>query len=498
MTDSTFTAKARFDRMNGERNAALMRARDCAAVTIPSLLPPEGHTNSAPLPTPYQSLGARGVNNLASKILLAILPPGTASFRLGIDASVRQELGDQITEAEQRLAVHEQRATAKIEALNIRPVLFEVLTHLVTTGDVLFNKGREKSRMFRLDQFVIKRKPDGDPIEAIVRECVLPDQLDDETATACEIDRSKKDKLELFTVVQWNDKQVKQWQELNGKLVPDSMAYTPLKKSRWFPLRWRAVPGQDYGRSHVDEYLGDLRSLEYLSEAIVQHAAIAAQVKFGTVPGAVTKAEDVFRTPNGGTFTGRKDDVWVLQLEKQADFTVAKSVVDELSIRLSHAFLLRSGTVRDAERVTAEEVRALAQELEDALGGTYTVLASEFQLPFVRLILSEMTQTGELPPLPEKVVSPVITTGFEALGRNHSVNKLRAWLADLATVDPQYQSINKDKVAKRLGTGYGVEDLDELIKTPEQIEADNQQALTSQLVDKGTAPAINAMAKMSQ
>ena len=47
---------------------------------------------------------------------------------------------------------------------------------------------------------------------------------------------------------------------------------------------------------------------------------------------------------------------------------------------------------RSAERVTAEEVRYMAQELETALGGVYSILSQEFQYPFVNLLLGRMEQ----------------------------------------------------------------------------------------------------------
>lgn len=490
-------AKERWQRLDGKRAVVLERARDCAKLTIPALLPPANADDNTPLPQPYQSLGARGVNNLAAKLLLALLPPGQAMFRLAVDGRVRDQFGDQATEVEQRLARLEQAVTRKIELSGQRPVLFEALTHLVTTGNVLLNIGRAGSRLFRMDQYVISRDPEGNPVEAVVKERVAPSTLPESVRAACNVLPDQKDTpVDVYTVIEWDDSKVREWQEINGILVPGSVGERPKKKSRWIPLRWRAVPGSDYGRGHVEEHLGDLRSLEGLSMAIVQFAAAASKILFGVRPGAVTNIEDIFRTESGGAFTGLPDDVFILQLEKYADFQVAKAVIDDLSLRLSHAFLLRTGTIRDAERVTAEEIRALAQELEDALGGIYTVLADEFQLPFVRLVIADMQQAGELPPLPEGVVEPIIVTGFQALGRNHTVNKLRMWIADLNANAPEARSaIRWNKVAKRLGTGYGVEDLDELIKSDEELAAEQQQQAVAALAEKAAAPVAGAVAK---
>src|SRR4051812_23192491 len=99
MPNENVTAAARYEALAQDRQVFLERAREAAKYTIPALIPPEGFTASSQLYTPYQSLGARGVNNLASKLLLALLPPSSAFFRLQIDAKVAKEIQPQEWEA---------------------------------------------------------------------------------------------------------------------------------------------------------------------------------------------------------------------------------------------------------------------------------------------------------------------------------------------------------------------------------------------------------------
>ena len=63
------TASGLYKELEARRQPFLDRARDCAKLTIPSVLPPQSHGRHSKLPTPYQSLGARGINNLSSKLL---------------------------------------------------------------------------------------------------------------------------------------------------------------------------------------------------------------------------------------------------------------------------------------------------------------------------------------------------------------------------------------------------------------------------------------------
>ena len=79
------TAAARYGQLQTNRDPYLQRARDCSKVTIPGLIPDAGQGDRGRLKTPYQSLGARGVNYLASKLLITLFPPNSSFFKLEID-----------------------------------------------------------------------------------------------------------------------------------------------------------------------------------------------------------------------------------------------------------------------------------------------------------------------------------------------------------------------------------------------------------------------------
>ena len=80
------TLSDRYTRQIALRELFLDRARECSEVTIPTLIPDDSETSSQKFSTPYQGVGARGVNNLASKLLLSLLPPNSPFFRLSIDS----------------------------------------------------------------------------------------------------------------------------------------------------------------------------------------------------------------------------------------------------------------------------------------------------------------------------------------------------------------------------------------------------------------------------
>ena len=72
--------RQRFEHLDNSRSGLKAIAEECSKLTIRYIFPPEGTDFNTELGTPYQSVGSRGVNNLASKLLTTILPPDGGSL----------------------------------------------------------------------------------------------------------------------------------------------------------------------------------------------------------------------------------------------------------------------------------------------------------------------------------------------------------------------------------------------------------------------------------
>lgn len=491
-------AKSRFKQLDSLRNGVLARARSAAKLTIPSVLPDEGQDENSDLVQPYQSLGARGVNNLAAKLLLSLLPSQTAFFKFSVDPEVRAKADQDGVEAdlEDALRRRENKIMKWIERSPMRIGLFNALRNLIVVGNALVHLPKDgRLRTFRFDQFVVVRDPRGIVTEVYIREEADPHTLPTEVVETCDVnlqDMTSRGKMvEIYTTVKLREggKMVDYWQEINGIEVPNSRGQSKVSESPYIVLRWSTVDGESYGRGHVEEYIGDLRSLEGLSKSIVGFSAVAAKIIFLVHPNATTNIDDLTVADTGDFVQGALKDIEALQLDKYADFRVAKDTLDNLILSLSHAFLLQSGTVRDAERVTAEEIRWQAQELEDVLGGVFTIQTQELQAPLLRRIIRIMTDAGDLEKVPEAGMEPIIVTGFDALGRGHELNRIRAMFADIANtfgseILAEYVKING--ALKKFANGHNV-DLEDIFKTDEEVQQERAQAVQQQ-----------AMAQMAQ
>lgn len=489
-------AEHRYEELSQNRQTYLDRARTCAKLTIPYLIPPDSLAKGQALPLPYQSVGAGGVTNLASKLLITMLPPNEPCFRLRVDNLVleqNEETADKEfhTKIERALSRVEQAVLGDIESTGDRPVVYEGNLHLLVGGNVLYHDNPETGlRLFPLSRFVIDRDPMGTPVEIVVEEIVSVDTLPldfvellrgitgDRGGSALKGDDRD---ITLYTHLKRTPKKWEVYQECRGVVVPGTEGSYKLDACPWIPVRMYAVAGENYGRSYVELHQADLSTLESLSKAILEGSAASAKVLFFVRPNAVTSAAAVAEAPNGAILEGQSEDVTVLQVQKNADFQVASAQVQEIINRLKTSFLMLDAMRRDAERVTAEEIRAVAQELETSLGGVYTVISQEFQLPYISNRMSRMTKEKRLPELPKGVVRPSVITGFEALGRGTDKAKLLEFLSTAQQLfGPQFLSyINPLNGLTRLAASMGIP-TEGLVKDEEQLMQEQQQAQEQQ------------------
>lgn len=517
------SAKSLYSSMETNRSTFLRRARDAAELTIPTLMPPQGHNYSTVYPTPYQSIGARGVNNLASKLMLALLPPNAPFFRLSVEETqlmkdlppetTASDIQKLKTEMEKALSKVERIASKDIEGSSIRVGTYEALRQLIVAGNVLLFFPEEGGmRVFRLDTYGVKRDKTGNVVKISVKESIAPAALPPDVKEFVDAmenapiegeqkqNESMENNLELYTCVMLAEdgKKWEVYQEIAGEIIPSTRGTYPLDKLPWMALRLVRIDGEDYGRGFVEEYMGDLKALEALSQGVIQATAAASKVVFMVDPTGTTKIKDLASAPNGAFISGKTTDVTALQVEKRADLSVVNQVIADITTRLSFAFLLNTAIQRNGERVTAEEIRYMAQELESSLGGAYSILSQEFQLPLVTILLDRLSKQKKLPELPKKLVKPLIVTGVEALGRGNDLNKLDQFIAGIAqALGPQaLQLINQTEYLNRRAAALGI-DAEGLIRSPEEIQEEQQQAQQMQMMEKMAPAGIQAATKVA-
>lgn len=495
---SVQTAKARYTKLEGDRKPYTDRAEKCATYTIPMVFPKDTDSSNTNYETPYQSMGARGVNNLASKLMIALFPPNAPFFRLSLGDDILNALGDDSDtkqEWEEALAGIERKITSFMETHQMRTTLSEALLQLVVAGNVLLflPPAEGGMRLYRLNSYVVVRDGIGNVIEIISKESVAYGALPEEAISALgdngevEADRN----YDIYTHTYLEGDVFKSYQEIEGNIISGSEQEYPEDKSPWIPLRLRKMDGEAYGRSFVDEYLGDLKTLEALSKAVAQVAAVASNIIYLVNPASITRIKDLSEAQSGAFIRGRAEDITTLQVDKSTDLQVTTAEIGVLEQRLSYAFLLNSAVQRNAERVTAEEIRYVARELEDTVGHIYSILSQELQLPLVKRFMVQMTREGAIPDLPQgaKGVEPLIVTGIEALGRGHDLTKLDTFIR-YAQVFPEafQQNVKQAEILRQIAVSLGL-DSSQVVKSDEEIKQEMMEAQQMQMA-QNVAPNV--------
>lgn len=515
-----------YHRLQGIRQTHFNVGHIASVLTIPSILPFEGQHRDS-LPDNFQSVGARGVNALSSKLMLTLFPPTQPFMRLEISPadmdSVMQEAGASEDEkdaavAEIRSSLHqiESQAASEFDTEGWRPAMSEAMRLGVVTGNALIymrpDGGATRPATYDLRSYVVQRDPEFNLTKVVLRQLIdqtvaasilevngetLDSYVTNQTATDGS-NESAEPTVELFTgAIRLSDGTFKFWQEVGGKMVPGSLAnYSeadlPLKVFAFQPIY-----GSSYGRGYVEEYKGDLLNLEMLSRALSESASVAAKTLFLVRPGATTKATTISKAPNGAVRQGDAEDVSVLRVEKGSDMSVAASIRDAIRRDLSYVFLLNSSVQRSGERVTAEEIRFVAQELEDVLGNVYAGLAETYQKPIVDFFFSRMKSRGiiDIP----SVVKPIIATGLESISRGHRVTRITEFVGTLTQLlgpEEVARTIRPEVVARDLATGLNL-NAEEYVRSEDEIALMQQEQQQQQLVETLGPNVVNAAAQGS-
>lgn len=516
----------------GERDQFLRRAYICSRLTIPSLIP-ERETSAEEMAQKFNSIGSEAVNSLANKMLLALFPPGQTFFRLRAVAEAERQINEaqqkadanddddarqQITEARNKLEVAfgeaEIALLREFEAASPRPELFQALRHMIVGGSAAIWYHEDELLCVPLSNLVLQRA--GRHWKRVIVRSFIPledlkpefierarkgdfmDMVGDEGAD------SKRDnpdpqvrEVALYTVQEYvGNKKYKVWQELGDGTLYSAGTFTFDEDSRpILPQTYNLLPRENYGRGLVEDYIGDFAAIEGLSKSSVDLAAVMSRVIGLMAPGAVTSAEDVNACPNGGIISGRPEDLKFVQVEKTGDLAGAKAVADEIVLRIRTAFLSAFAARRQGERVTAEEIRLIAQQLEETLGGVYSTLTTSLQLPLVKTFISRLKRKPQYKTL-FAVSEPVVVAGLEALGRQADISRLATYAQVMTPLigPEQFMRMHRPQaIARRVASSIGL-NVQDLIKTDSQMAQEAAAAQQQQMQSEAVVGAVKGAA----
>lgn len=491
------TPSACWSRLEGDKQPFLRRCERYAALTVPKVCLPSGHNhNNTSQSTDYQSLGAAAVNHLNNRLMIGLFRPGDPFFRVDPGKKTKEELAKIRMTPEQlatELAKKELEAAATLDRRAIRPKLYQVGRHVIITGNVVLELTKEP-RVYGIRNFCVKRCADGKLHTLAIRETLKFDELDAKvraviphkiaTATVNHYRVICRQDNGGYVMQQAVDEAVLP-EEFNGKWPEDRMPY--------HVITWDLADEADYATGLVEEHEADFEALSALSESLLDGSVLTTEMRWLVNPGGMTSVEDFRKSRNGDALAGQEGDVSAVSGGDPRAIEVALKVIEQYSQRLARAFLLQSAMVRDAERVTAEEIRGIAMELETAFGGVYSQLGLNWQRPVALWCLADVDMD-----IRGTDLEVTVLTGLEALTRNAQLEKLRAALGDLALFenlpDGLKARVRWKELADFVGRGRGI-DLSPYLKNDDEVRAAQEQGMRDQATTAAGVAAGEAAAQ---
>jgi len=482
-----------------DRESVLSKCEKYAGWTIPSLFPEEELQDSDELQTDYQSVGAQAVTNLSNKLMMALFQPSRPFFRMQLTQEQQLEVqASGLSEAQMDAALSEAERTAmkEFDKSNQRVVLHDVMQQLIVTGNCLYYTPKnEDAVVYTLKDYKIKRDLRGNLVKCILRETKSVSGLSDELQELAYKHNYREDQeVTIYTAVcRTGADQFFVWQELEDVAYCHKRVGSYKKQDLpWNPLVWKLARGNDYGTGLVEEYSGDFAKLSTLGEAIMDYSIVMTDIKNLVRPDGMTDVKELTESASGAYVQGREEDLYVHQpqVANVADFLSGQ--FDATARRIGAAFLLNTAVTRDAERVTAEEIRMQAQELEGSLGGVYSRLANNLQAPIAR------REIGKLNPI-FKDIEPVIVTGLESLSRHSELGNFRAFMSDLIMLsdvpDDAKVWMRMEDIIAMLGAGHGV-NYKKFLNSKEEVEQERARRMQQQAQFAGQEAGMVEQAKV--
>lgn len=447
MTGQTF--KTLFDKYRDD--SVILKGRQYAHWTLPKLMAELCHRGTAEvIERDYQEIGALLVNNLASKLTALLFPPNRPFFGIEPSPALKKralEKGIADSEFTSALAQLEMKASQRVFLNSSYHQLTMSVAHLIVTGNVLTYRDSKLKRTicYGLQSFGIRRTGMGQLADCVLREFesfaglsraiqvqlvarhphkYRMDKYDTNVEVYTRITRSELDNGKIIYIVS---------QEIEGMAIGTPGSY-PEHLCPWQAPTWSLIAGEHYGRGLVEDYAGGFASLSDKSEALALYGIAAMKFINLVAPGSGNSVDDLNNAETGDYVQGSNASINVQEAGDGPKIAAMRAEITATFQNLSKAFMYGANT-RDAERVTAYELRQQAQEANTALGGQYSALAESFQIPSAHILITEV-EPGTLEGIVSGDLVLDIIAGIPALSRGIDVQNVLQAAQDAAAIVP--------------------------------------------------------------
>uniref|UniRef100_A0AAU6W0G2 Head-tail connector protein n=4 Tax=unclassified bacterial viruses TaxID=12333 RepID=A0AAU6W0G2_9VIRU len=445
----------------------------------------------------YQEVGALLVNNLAPKLAAMLFPSSRPFYK--IDASddliaTAQAKGMTKIDLTSHFANLEQKSCQRIFLNASYAQLIQLLRHLIVTGNGLLYRNSKAGKFvtYGLQSYATRRDGQGTLLDTVVREYTHIEALEPTVQQALRMaNRSRYQRpddcppVELYTRIQRK-------QGVSGKVyyevtqeadeVPvGTTGLYPENLCPWQVVAWSLIAGENYGRGLVEDFGGGFAKLSDGSHAAALYGIELMKVVNLVAPGMGADIDELANAESGEYVQGAPGAVSAYENGDATKLQVMRAELEAVITNLSRAFMYK-GNTREAERVTAFEIKQDALEADNVLGGAYSTLAAGLQVPLAHICLTEVN-SDMLEGIVTNTVELNIIAGIPALGRATDVQNLIMAAQDAIAIIPGLIQVDKridgGKILDMIMAGSSV-DTGMLFKSDEQLASEAKAAVQTQ------------------
>ena len=428
----------------------------------------------------FQSIGGILVNSLTAKLTKLLFPVGVSFFKVKDTKELKEffkRISPKSSLYNKTLIEVENECSERVLYNAGYAQLYQLIRTLIITGNAVVKRHDNALTVFNPKNFSVLRDNNGVPIDTIIREQLSCANLPEEVRMHPRFANKKpEDTVELFTRIRRKpgDKHLV-YQEIEDIPVGEQILYAK-NACPYFAVAWSVVNGDSYGHGLVEDYAGDFAKLSMLSEALSLYEIDACKVVNLVKAGDGGDIDALAQAQTGDWVQGDPDAVGKTET---GNFMMIKEIladIDAIFQRLSIAFMY-SANVRDAERVTAEEIRQKVQEADQTLGGVYSQLSEALHKPLAYLLIAEASPEFKSAIVANKLDIQILT-GTLALGDSNDVSRLLQAMQIIGVVIPAMSQVSKrfdtEKTIDTILMKNGV-NREDYMKSQQQLEEEEQQ-----------------------
>lgn len=485
----------------------ISRCEKYALWTLPSLFPKnwirdQGRNGNIPVEHDYQSVGALLVNSAAPKITSLLFPVRQPFFRIKATDETAKFLKEAATSNGMSLndaglqsmcSDIEREACEQMFKNASYAQLQQLVALLVVTGNaLLYRTAKEQMLVYSLHNYVVKRDAAGTVLTIILREFLAFNSLPVQIQAQVNNNGTYKphDEVTLFTKI---TREVKDGavsyvatQEIKDTPVGGVDEY-PENLCPYVPIYWKLTNGNSYGTGQVEDYAGDFAKLSDLSKALTLYELEACDIVNLVKPGSTTDIGGLQDHKVGDYLQGNPTDIAKHESGEYMKIQQITASLTGIFQRLAPIFMYKAN-VRDAERVTKEEIRQAAEEVDNLMGGIYSAVSTQLHERLAYL------GTAEVRP---ELVAQLSTSGFKlnilvglaALGRSTELNLLTQAAQVVSAIVPALKAtsprFDAERIIDTVFQSYGL-NIADYTYTVEELKA-------QQLTNSMPAQSLNPM-----